>query len=153
MRKNSPLLEKSLDTGIMPDDINMAFITPLFKGGDKGEAKNYRPVALTNHITKAFEKIVKAEIVLHLAKHHLFNKTQHGFLSGRSTLTNLIEYYESILHLLEYHQSVDSIYLDYSKAFDKCDHNIILGKLYTLGIGGRISIWIEGFLKRLGEIN
>jgi hypothetical protein len=111
-------------------------------------AKNYRPVALTNHITKAFEKIVKNQIVFHLAQHDYFNYTQHGFRSGRSTLTNLIEYYESILHLLAYHQAVDSIYLDYSKAFDKCDHNIILTKLHTLGIGGKVSQWIDGFLKR-----
>ena len=72
------LWRKSLDTGIMPDDINMAFITPLFKGGDKSEALNYRPVALTNHIMKAFEKIVKQEIII-LAKHQLLNPTQHGF--------------------------------------------------------------------------
>jgi hypothetical protein len=83
------LWRKSVDTGIMPDGINLAYITPIFKGGDKSLAKNYRPVALTNHITKAFEKIVKKEIVFHLAKHGLFNATQHGFRSGRSTLTNL----------------------------------------------------------------
>ena len=47
------LWRKSMDSGIMPDDINMAHITPIFKGGDKNAAKNYRPVALTNHITKA----------------------------------------------------------------------------------------------------
>ena len=72
----------------------------------------------------------------------------NGFCSGRSTLTNLIEYYESILTLLEYHQAVDSIYLDYSKAFDKCDHNIILHKLHYLGIGGKVVNWVEVFLKR-----
>ena len=90
--------------------------------------------------------------MLHLAKHSLFNATQHDFRSGRSTLTNLIEYYESILLLLEKNQSVDAIYLDYSKAFDKCDHNVILDKLDTLGIRGKINIWIEAFLKRRQQI-
>jgi hypothetical protein len=137
-----------LDSGIMPDDINLAFITPIFKGGDKSEPANYRPVALTNHITKAFEKVVKQEILFHLCTHNFLNNTQHGFTSGRSTLTNLIEYYESILLLLEHHQYVDSIYLDYSKAFDKCDHDIILHKLDNLGIRGKLNAWISGFLKR-----
>ena len=142
------LWRKSLDTGIMPDGINLAFITPIFKGGDKGKPANYRPVALTNHITKAFEKIIKQEMVIFLTTHDYFNYTQHGFRTGRSTLTNLIEYYESIIQLLQYHKSVDSIYLDYSKAFDKCDHNIILDKLENLGICGKVNRWIEGFLKR-----
>ena len=91
---------------------------------------------------------MKQEIVIHLATHSLFNASQHGFRAGRSTLTNLIEYYESILLLLEEHQAVDSIYLDYSKAFDKCDHNVILDKLHSLGIRGKINTWIEGFLKK-----
>ena len=132
----------------MPDDINMAYITPIFKGGNKSEPPNYRPVALTNHITKAFEKIIKQEILSYLINHQLLNITQHGFTTGRSTLTNQIEYYESILLLLEHHQYVDAIYLDYSKAFDKCDHNVILHKLKTLGIGGKIHNWITSFLKR-----
>jgi hypothetical protein len=142
------LWRMSLDSGVMPDDINLAYITPIFKGGDKSEAANYRPVALTNHITKAFEKVIKQEIVFHLVSNQLLNNTQHGFTTGRSTLTNLIEYYESILLLLENHQYVDSIYLDYSKAFDKCDHDIILKKLDSLGIKGNINQWISGFLKR-----
>ena len=146
------LWRKSLDTGIMPDDINLAFITPLFKGGDKGLPANYRPVALTNHITKAFEKIVKNELVIHLASHQFMNLTQHGFRAGRSTLTNLIEYYESVLLLLQHHPAVDAIYLDYSKAFDKCDHNIILEKLHDLGIRGKLNSWISGFLKRRQQI-
>ena len=142
------LWRKSLDSGIMPDDINLAYITPIFKGGDKSTPANYRPVALTNHITKAFEKILKNCIVNHLAINKFLNCTQHGFCSGRSTLTNLIEYYESILLLLQHHSSVDAIYLDYSKAFDKCDHDIILAKLHNLGIRGKINHWISGFLKR-----
>ena len=141
------LWRKSLDTNEMPDNINLAYITPIFKGGEKSKPANYRPVALTNHITKIFEKILKQEMVIHLSKHQYLNNTQHGFRTGRSTLTNLIEYYESILLLLQYHQAVDSIYLDYSKAFDKCDHNIILSKLHTLGIRGKINSWISGFLK------
>ena len=105
-------------------------------------------MALTNHITKAFEKIIKQEIVFHLSAHGFLNSTQHGFTSGKSTLTNLIEYYESILLLLEHYQYVDAIYLDYSKAFDKCDHDIMLHKLDNLGIRGKLNSWISGFLKK-----
>ena len=73
-------------------------------------------------------------------------------MSRRSTLTNLIEYYESILLLLQHHQSVDSIYLDYSKAFDKCDHHIILEKLHRYGIQGKLLEWISLFLTRRQQV-
>ena len=125
----------------------MAYITPIFKGGDKSEPSNYRPVALTNHITKIYERIIKKHLVHHLSSNQLYNETQHGFRNSRSTLTNLIEYYESILLQLENNQAVDSIYLDFSKAFDKCDHGVILHKLHILGIRGKIHAWIEGFLR------
>jgi len=146
------LWRRSLDTGIMPDDINTAFITPLFKAGNKSEAANYRPVALTNHITKAFERVIKQQILDYLIQHQLLNISQHGFTQGRSTLTNQLEYYESLLLLLEHHQYVDPIYLDYSKAFDKCDHNIILRKLNALGIRGNLNNWISAFLKRRQQV-
>ena len=75
------------------------------------------------------------------------NPTQHGFRCGRSTITQLLNYYETIMDILVEGYSVDSIYLDFSKAFDKVDHNILLAKLENLGIGGKIHAWITSFLK------
>ena len=141
------LWRKSLDSGDNPDGTHLAFITPLFKSGDRSDPANFHPVALTNHITKIFERIIKREIVLHLTQQQLYSDTQHGFRAKHSTLTNLIEYYESILHQLEYNRGVDSIYLDFSKAFDKCDHGIILDKLTTLGVSGKLHNWLQDFLQ------
>ena len=86
-------------------------------------------------------------MMFYLSRNQLYNETQHGFRKNRSTQTNLIEYYESLLHQLECNQVVDSIYLDFSKAFDKCDHGIILDKLSALGIAGKLLRWIEDFLR------
>jgi hypothetical protein len=84
------LWRQSLDTGEMLEGINIAAITPIFKGGDKSVPKNYRPVALTSHLTKVFEKVLREEIVEHLLENDLLNQVQHGFTQGRSTLTQLI---------------------------------------------------------------
>ncbi len=137
----------SLDSGDMPDDINLAYITPIFKGGETCEPVNYRPVALTSHLTKTFERIIRKSIE-HLAINNYINKTQHGFLSNRSTLTQLVEYYSNILDLLEENGVVDSIYLDFAKAFDKCDHGVILHKLRAFGITGKVGAWIHCFLTK-----
>ena len=141
------LWRHSLDCGDQPDEPILAVITPLHKGGPKCYAVNYRPVALTNHLTKIFERVLKKAITGYLEENGLMNPTQHGFRSGRSTMTQLLNYYESIMEILIEGHSVDSIYLDFSKAFDKVDHNILLAKLSNLGIGGKIYNWIASFLK------
>ena len=148
----SKLWRRSLDDGDMPDDVHLAYISPIFKSGDKSDPANNRPISLTNHLTKIFERVLKDVIVRHLAESQLLNETQHGFRSGRSCMTNLIEYYESILLHLQHNRSVDSIYLDFSKAFDKCDHGIILQKVSALGIGGKVYNWLESFLRNRKQI-
>ena len=122
----------------MPEGINLAHIVPLFKGGDKSLPKNYRPVALTSHITKTFERVVRKAIIAHLVRHDLFNKSQHGFVLGRSCETQLIAYYSKILDSLESKGIADAVYLDFAKAFDKCDHGVILHKMKSFGIGGLV---------------
>ena len=138
---------RSLDTGLMPEGTILAIIAPIFKGGDKGDKANYRPVALTNHLTKIFERVLRLELVKHLEENGLMNKTQHGFRARHSTITMLLQYYDSILTMLEGKNEVDAIYLDLAKAFDKVDHDILLLKLYNLGIRGKILTWIKEFLK------
>ena len=56
----------------------------------------------------------------------------HGFKSGRSCLSALLSVFDDIMHMLEDGGSVDMVYLDFSKAFDKVDHGILLHKLKTL---------------------
>ena len=65
----------------------------------------------------------------------------------RSTLTQLLEFYETIMEMSEVHTVVDAIYLDYAKAFDNVPHAILMKKLKEKAkIGGKIGIWINAFL-------
>jgi len=136
----------------MPENINLAHITPIFKGGERCEAANYRPISLTSHITKTFERVIRRAIIRHLVLNNLMNDTQHGFTARRSTFTQLIKYYTDILQILEKHQNVDAIYLDFAKAFDKCDHGVILHKLKSLGICGKLGVWIHAFLTKRQQV-
>ena len=78
------LWRASLNSGRIPEKLKLGYITPIYKGGDKTEPKNYRPIALTSHISKVFEKVVRKEIVELLDRDELFNPGQHGFRQGRS---------------------------------------------------------------------
>ena len=81
-----------------------------------------------------------------LEKHNLLKDTQHGFLKGRSCLTNLLEYTEIISKWVDDGSPVDVIYLDFQKAFDKVPHQRLLIKLKSHGMGVNIVTWIQNWL-------
>ena len=81
-----------------------------------------------------------------MEKHCLLKKNQHGFVSGRSTQTQLLQHYNDIFEALGEDIRVDTIYLDFAKAFDKVDHGIVLKKLSLLGVRGKLLQWIRSFL-------
>ena len=136
----------SLDSGKIPQLLKTAHIVPIHKGGSKGDAKNYRPVALTSHLIKVFEKVLRSHIITHMDKNNLFNPRQHGFRVGRSCLSQLVSHFDNIIHQLEHGQNVDVVYIDFAKAFDKVDFLITLRKINTLGIKGKVGRWIQCFL-------
>ena len=113
--------QKSIDTETIPEQLLQSIITPQHKSGSKALPINYRPIALTSHIIKVFEKVIRNHVTTHLTKNNLLNDNQHGFRSGRSCLSELLEHYDTLLSYLEEGFNVDVIYLDFAKAFDKLD--------------------------------
>ena len=62
------------------------------------------------------ESLIRDQLVLHLANNQLLRTSQHGFMSGRSTLTNLLEYLEVLAKLVDDGPSFDILYLDFAKS-------------------------------------
>ena len=92
---------------------------------------NYRPVCLTSVICKLLERLIKDRMVV---RHKLLNPSQHVFPNARSCLTNMLCFLEVITKWLDEGSPVDSIYLDFQKAFDKVPHQRLLLKLKAHGI-------------------
>lgn len=140
------LFRLSIDSGTLPMAWKRACVTPIYKKGSRNSVKNFRPVSLTSVPCKVLESIIKENIVTHLNKEGLINDNQHGFVSGKSCLTNLLEALEYITSTLDRGQDVDGIYLDYAKAFDSVPHNRLILKLRGYGIEGNLIKWIQCFL-------
>ena len=77
---------------------------------------------------------------------NLFSEAQHGFIKGRSCVTQLLEFLEDITEAVDNGDEVDIIHLDFCKAFDKVPHKRLLKKIEGYGIKGQILKWIEAFL-------
>ena len=102
------------------------------------KAGNYRPVSLNCVLCKVMESIVRDAIVKHLKENNLSRSSQHGFMAGRSCLTNLLEYLEDLTHLVDQGHSVDIVYLDFAKAFNKVPRRWLIIKCAGLGISGKV---------------
>ena len=140
------IFNKSFTEGELPHDWKRANISPIYKKGARNEAGNYRPVSLTSVACKLLEAIVKQAVVQFLEDNQHITSKQHGFVSGRSCLTNLLESFESWTEFLDEGYGIDVIYLDYRKAFDTVPHKRLLTKIYEAGIRGKVFHWIRAFL-------
>ena len=92
------------------------------------------------------ESLIRDKMVGHLERHNLIRPSQHGFMAGRSTATNMLEYMETLTRLLDQGHAVDVLYLDFAKAFDKVPHERLLAKCRGLGLGGKLLEWIRLWL-------
>ena len=132
------------DTGYIPKIRKSANITALFKNGSKTDPLNYRPVSLTCIVSKIYEKIIKSSIIQFIDSK--VNKHQHGFVKGKSCLTNLLETMNCIIDIIDQGDPVDIFYFDFRKAFDRVPHKRLLYKLECLGIKGKVLNIIRNFL-------
>ena len=140
------LWSKSFQDGEIPLALKRTIITPIFKKGSKANPENYRPIASSSYLIKVFERVIRKYTMCYLEENHLLNSSQHGFRQNRSCLSQLLAHYETILHYIEEGLGVDVIYLDFAKAFDKVDFEVLLNKLRNLGIGGQLGRWFYSFL-------
>ena len=136
-----------LSSGVPPSFIRVAF-TPVFKSGDVSTPSNYRPISLTSVISKVLERIIRKQVFSFIDKKGCLNSIQHGFRSGRSCLSALLNVFDDIMHMLDCGGYVYMVYLDFSNALKKVNHGIIFLKLKALWITGNIDMWFYHFLTR-----
>ena len=149
----SIIYQRSLLMGEVPEDWRLANVTPIYKKGCREDPGNYRPVSLTSVLGKVIEQIVLREITRHVRDNWGIRPSQHGFTKGRSSLTNLISFYDLVTCLVDEGKAVDVVYLDFSKTFDTVSHSILLQKLAVRGLDrytlGWVRNWLEGQAQRV----
>ena len=130
----------------MPDDWKSALVAPVYKKGPKSKPSNYRPISLTCIASKLMEHILVSNIMTHFDSHDILNPFQHGFRSKHSCETQLISFTQEIFDNLEKEKQTYLIVMDFSKAFDKVDDNLLIYKLFNLGVNLKAVSWIKSFL-------
>ena len=140
------IFSQMYDEGYSPYKSRLAWISPTWKGKSKLDPANYRPIALTNNLSKIFEGVIREHILNHLSENNAMDITQHGSIKGMSTTSQLLEQIKYVHEILENGSNLELIYLDFSKAYDRVDHKILLSKLEKMGIIGKNLNFIEHWL-------
>jgi endonuclease/exonuclease/phosphatase family metal-dependent hydrolase len=140
------IFNQSMRTGELPEAWRKGNITPIYKKGPRDNPGNYRPVSLTSVVCKVMESLVRDHIITHMVDNNLFAKQQHGFTSGKSCMTQLLEVIEEWTAITDVRGSLDAVYFDFQKAFDSVPHRRLLSKIHSYGIGGQVASWLTAFL-------
>ncbi|GAB0209309.1 mitochondrial enolase superfamily member 1 [Grus japonensis] len=149
----SIIYQQSWLTGEVPDDWRLANVTPIYKKGQKEDPGNYRPVSLTSVPGKIMEQFILSVLTRQVQDNQGIRPSQHGFMKGRSCLTNLISFYDLVTRLVDEGKAVDVIYLDFSKAFNTVSHSILLEKLVAHGLDGCTLCWLADDTKLGGSVD
>ena len=142
------LFQQMFDGTLLPQSWKQGIISPIYKGGCRSDPANYRPVTLLPVLSKVMESIVADFVMDHMERHNILSPAQHRFRKSRSCATNLLLARDEWTTTVDDGDAVDVIYLDFSKAFDRVNHQILLRKLYNYGIQGLLLDWIELFLRQ-----
>ena len=105
---------------------------------------NYRPISLLCTVSKVLERIVYNNLIDFVM--NSVSPLQFGFLKGRSTLQQLLIFFNSIINPADNSSQTDVVYLDFKKAFDSVAHNELLCKLWHFGITDSLWMWFHAYL-------
>lgn len=123
------IVNASLYSGVFPTKMQIAKVIVLFKGGNKNDFSNYRPISILPVFSKCLEKIIHNRLTSFCKKFAIITDSQFGFRKGRSTELALLQQKELILKSFEEKKLILGIFIDYSKAFDRIDHITLIKKL------------------------
>lgn len=137
-------------TSYFPDKWKTSRICPVFKKGDKTDLINYRPITIICNFGKVFEIYLHSILSIHVSG--MLTDQQHGFMTGRSTITNLVCKTQFICENLDLGSQVDVIYTDFSKAFDKLDHALLLNKCEKFGLSSSLIKLLASYLHNRSQL-
>ena len=132
--------------GEVPNVMKIAKVIPLFKKGDIQDVNNYRPISLLSSLSKVLEKLIHKRTLNFLKDQNILCDFQFGFRDNHSTSHALLSLVEKVAHALDSSSHMVGILLDFSKAFDTINHDILLHKLSNYGIRGKALGWFRSYL-------
>ena len=140
------ICNKAFSTGIYPDILKISKVIPIHKKESKIEVSNYRPISLLSNINKILEKLIFNRLYKFLELHNCIYQQQYGFRAKYSTEHAVLSMADEIREAMGKNNTAIGVFVDFQKAFDTVNHNILLKKLEHYGIRGIVNNLFKSYL-------
>ncbi|XP_047990243.1 uncharacterized protein LOC125229445 [Leguminivora glycinivorella] len=146
------LINLSIVSSTFPDIWKLAIVNPLPKVSNPSVIKDLRPISILPCLSKIIEKAVCAQLTTYLEMNNILPDVQSGFRKGRSTTTALLDVTDNILDAQDKGMCTVLVLLDFSRAFDCLNINLLLSKLTYYGFDQKTIRWFESYLSNRSQI-
>lgn len=140
------IINLCFEKGIFPEALKISKVLPLFKKGKKDCYDNYRAISLVSSFSKIIELAFLDQLQKFFFKNNLLLGTQHGFIKNKSVDTALVDFYSSIVAAIDRKKLSLGLFIDYSRAFDCVDYDLLLAKIFRYGVRGVALKFLSSYL-------
>lgn len=140
------MINWTIETGKIPQQLKIAINRPIYKSGSHKDYNNYRQIAKLSLLGKIMEKYMGDKLRNYLKDYDILTTSQHGFQENRSTETLLSQFTNLIHERLDKQEHVLVTYVDYTKAFDLLDKEVMIRELRKIGVCGKALNWFRNYM-------
>ena len=140
------MFDSSLQSGVFPDLLKIAVVSPVFETGDTADISNYRPISVLPCFSKILDRVMYNRLYKYLTDQKILHPQQFGFRKGHSTEHAIAQLVDQIYESFEDDNYTGGIFVDLSKAFDTVNHTILLKNLEIYGVTGANLAWLRSYL-------
>ena len=131
------LFNTCIESNKISDEWKLGIITPIYKNkGSNEDMNNYRGISIISPIAKLFEKVLAEQIITYLNEHNMLFSGQHGFRNEHSCETALHEIISEMNLIRSLREIGIYLLIDFRKAFDLIDPELLILKLKCYGFHG-----------------
>ena len=146
------LFNESIQMGIFPESWSIGYITPIPKEGSPLEAGNWRPISILPLPSKLLEQAIHFQLSTFLENNYILDPRQHGFRPHFSTSTSIFKLVKDLIDSYDSGLNTSCIFVDYSKAFETLDHNILCQKMRLYNFSETTVQWFHSYLSNRKHI-
>ena len=143
------LFNTSISSGIVPDNFKVANVIPIYKKDSQTNLSNFRPISPLSIFNKLLEKLISNRLLTFLERETVFFKGQFSFRAKHLTDYAILSMIDKVQQAIDKGDLSCALFLDFSKAFDTVDHDILIDKLEYYGLRGIAKDWFKGTLSRV----